>query len=95
MAAPENGNGFTQKEMLVRIDGKLDAALARITAIETKLAVHEAKPLHDPSTLEHMEQRVDHVESGITGIKRRQAYSVGALAVLIVVGDAILRGIVA
>jgi BMFP domain-containing protein YqiC len=72
----EADGNFTQKEMLVRIDGKLDAALARIETVELKQAVHEAQPYHNEATVKQLEARLEEL-----GRKFFTAFGVG-LAVI-------------
>lgn len=43
---PTNGNGYTQKEMLARIEGKLDAISGQVERLTIDFAVHEAAPYH-------------------------------------------------
>lgn len=41
-----NGNGYTQKEMLARIEGKLDVIAGKMESLRIEFAVHEAQPFH-------------------------------------------------
>lgn len=43
---PSNGNGYTQKEMLARIEAKLDVIAGKMEALQIEFAVHEAQPFH-------------------------------------------------
>lgn len=45
--ASHNGNGYTVKEYLARIDAKLDAVAGGLEAVRLDLAVHEARPYHE------------------------------------------------
>jgi hypothetical protein len=40
---PSNGSGFTTKEMLVRMDGKLDHVLSRQASYDVELALLKAR----------------------------------------------------
>lgn len=47
-----NGNGYTVKEYLARIDAKLDTVAGGLEAVRLDLAVHEAKAFHESARQE-------------------------------------------
>jgi len=81
--ATEPANGFSTKEMLVRIDGKLDVALARITAVELHEAVHAAKPFHSLHVAEALENRLTQNSKDIGSIRQNMKYAAGAVGVIV------------
>lgn len=84
MAEPTNG--FTTKEMLVRIDGKLDAALARIAALELKQGIHEARPYHSEATQDELNEKLDGLAKDNKGLNKRVNYAAGAIAFIVAAG---------
>lgn len=54
-----NGNGYTTKEMLARIDAKLDALSASVETVRLDLAVHEVRPFHAGAVKEFDEVRTE------------------------------------
>lgn len=61
---PPNGNGngfYTTKELLAKIDGKLDLLAGRVTELQLDQAVHAAKPHHDAAReeMESLRRQVD------------------------------------
>jgi len=79
-------NGFTQKEMLVRIDGKLDALTGRTASLELTQAVHEARPLHEEGQKNFDELRKDHLS-----LKNSFRYAAGAVSVIVIAGPFIFN----
>lgn len=55
---PTNGNGYSQKEMLTRIEGKLDAIAAQVERLKIEFAAHEAAPFH-PSAVHDVDEMRD------------------------------------
>ena len=79
----EPANGFSTKEMLVRIDGKLDVALGRITAVELGAAVHSAKPFHSEHAAETLEAQMVQNSKDISSIRQTLKYAAGAVGVIV------------
>lgn len=81
-----NGNGLTQKEMLARIEGKLDVMTAKLEALTIQAAVHEAKPFHDAARAD-----VEELRQGVGSNKTRLAAYAGGIAVAVFVVELAAR----
>lgn len=88
---PQNGTAFTQKEMLVRIDGKLDTVAAHLTAVELELAVHKAQPLHSDAPVLTLAEEVANLRRGQESINRRVSMAAGAVAVIVTLAPFVFR----
>ena len=95
-------NGFTQKEMLVKIDGKLDLLSGRIQTVEVKQAVYDARLTEDSadkariqqdlSEARHaMDEKVDALRKGQTDIGRAVKYATATIASLVFLSDLVIR----
>ena len=87
MSTDDNAGGgvFTTKDMLVRMDGKLDVVLAHQATIDTRLALVEQKASDLAGALKDHEALPGHsgVLTQLNDITRRLAYASGATAVLV------------
>lgn len=88
---PPNGNGngngsYTQKEMLARIEGKLDLLAQKLEAVTLDMAVHEARPFHESARHE-----VDEMREAAQASKQRLAYYAGGIAVAVFVVEIAAR----
>ena len=92
----ESGSvSFTTKEMLVRIDGKLDAVAARQQGLDIEVALLKARTEvlererktdkgDDDNWHEEVRLRITQVEAEQVATQRRLAYAAGGIAVLAV-----------
>ena len=81
---PTPPNGFTAKEMWVRVDGKLDAVLAKQNHYDVELALVKARQ-------EEQDRDIKEIKKGqvnLTGALRWAAATVIAIGIL---SDAIIR----
>ena len=82
------GSGFTQKEMLIRIDSKLDALAGRITSVELKQAL-----LEDRLRVSH--DNDDKVDDRLTSMERKFNGTLKGIGAGLFVGAlAYVRGLV-
>lgn len=70
--------GFTQKEMLVQILHRLDGISSRLASIETLVAVHISKPLHEEGSIQ-----VAKIEKDVEALKSSTRYFAGGMAALL------------
>lgn len=91
MSEPVNGNGggsFTQKEMLVRIDGKVDVIAAKQQNYDVELALLKARVDRNEhavnATVNNSDGWRDEVRQEISGIKTQNAKIAGAVAACVV-----------
>lgn len=82
-----NGNGtYSTKEMLARIEGKLDLLAGKLEAVTLDMAVHEAKPFHAAAQTE-----VEQIRRGLSENKTRLAAYAGGIAVAVFVVELAAR----
>lgn len=81
-----NGNGLTQKEMLARIEAKLDGVTAKLEALTIQAAVHEARPFHNSA-----HDEVEQIRRGLAENKTRLAAYAGGIAVAVFVVELAAR----
>lgn len=77
----ENGNApaLTVKELLHKIDGKLDALAAAHAATQLDLAVHKARAVHS----EELANKLQEIETGQEQLNRKIAYAAGGVGLLV------------
>lgn len=103
---PANGNGFTQKEMLVRLDGKLDIIAGKQQHYDVELALLRARQDETEKDVKTLKEDNDNwqneVRSRIEGLSAEQgtigsrqkatAYIVAAVVIVTnIVAPIILR----
>jgi hypothetical protein len=72
--------GFTQKEMLLQILHRLDAISTRLASIETLVAVHIQKPMHEGAQVD-----IAKITNDVETLKSSTRYFAGGMAVLLFV----------
>lgn len=80
----ESSGNFTTKEMLVRIDAKLDSYHADMEAVKLHLAVHEAYPWHTGS-----DEQVKEIRSQLDGVRQAIKYGAGVVATMLLLAPVV------
>ena len=93
MTEPSGTNGFTQKEMLVRIDAKTDAILARVAVLEVKQAVTNAEIEAHKLLAVHPEGQavIDNVRDKTESLRGSIRFAAGGVAVLVILMPILYR----
>jgi hypothetical protein len=96
METPNNGTGWTQKEMLVRIDAKVDVIAAKQNHIDVEIALLKARAdeierqvavkLNDSHEWrDEVRKEINTVKDEQNVIGRKLAYATGTVGAIVVV----------
>lgn len=78
-----NGGPFSTKEMLVRLDSKLDALLARQAATETRQAVFNAELIETRNDVREISQVAQRALAETSNLKLTMRYVAGAIGLVL------------
>lgn len=91
--APANGSAFTQKEMLVRLDSKVDALIQTVGSknayYDVELALLKARADKLEKTDDVVVKTVEETQKEQAAIRTRQNIAAGAIAVVVFLAPAL------
>jgi hypothetical protein len=84
---PANGTGFSTKEMLVRIDAKVDVIAAKQAHYDVELALLKARQETQERIMAESARDYERLQSVVEGVGRKIAVATGALSAIIVAAN--------
>src|SRR3954471_7077514 len=84
---PANGIGFSTKEMLIRIDAKVDFIGGKQSTYDVELALLKARQEVLERAGDAQEKRYEELRAGVDRVGRKIAMAAGGLSALIVAAN--------